>query len=490
MSIDYKKLGSAVQDGKIKYLSVSSVTKFDPASMGGCPRRWYYHYVEGDKEEGTAAQELGTQIHKEIAHYLLTGQDLLGSIARQALPLLPEPKSNLYVETPIATQSEDGKELNSALHAAGVPFVGDIDLLYVRGDTMYLIDHKTTGRRKGDLPDADYVANSIQMTGYGVVAASAVTAPKHVFLAHNYIGTKTKFAIQVGKTEPAADVVARWSAKMDPLVEYMQRIAGEKDAAKVPQNTESCHAWRRTCKYATKCFVDPIEQLVQLGNRKGEDMGLNILDALKSTSAPAPKQEATIPPPAGSGPDGAFYTPQQQDIYGVDAKGQQVLPPDAPESDPAIAAEPPPLDEPLPTLVAEKAAALDPAPKKRGRPRKADVAPTPPPAVSAPAPTLAAVAPAASTVICVDCIAPGVQSLAPYVDKLVAGLAKTANVVDVRTIREKDSPLAFGGWRGVLAALARREPPTPGVYSVVSNELVDAVLEGLEASAVIARGRR
>jgi hypothetical protein len=69
------------------------------------------------------------------------------------------------------------------------------------------------------------------------------------------------------------------------------------------------------------------------------------------------------------------------------------------------------------------------------------------------------------------------RDLAPYVADLAAKAASAAGVPDVR-MAPKDSPLAFGGWKGALAAAARQNPPK-GICHVAPGDLADAVIEGL-----------
>ena len=74
----------------------------------------------------------------------------------------------------------------------------------------------------------------------------------------------------------------------------------------------------------------------------------------------------------------------------------------------------------------------------------------------------------------VDCIPPrGAEPLAPYVQELCAGIAKFFGTADLRVAPDKDSLLAYGGWRGVLAAAVRDKPPAPGTYYIVRRSDID-----------------
>lgn len=81
------------------------------------------------------------------------------------------------------------------------------------------------------------------------------------------------------------------------------------------------------------------------------------------------------------------------------------------------------------------------------------------------------------------------RDLTAYVHDLATKAANAAGVPDVR-MASKDSPLAFGGWKGALAAAARQNPPK-GICHVARGELADAVIEGLApiASMVVRPSR-
>lgn len=83
------------------------------------------------------------------------------------------------------------------------------------------------------------------------------------------------------------------------------------------------------------------------------------------------------------------------------------------------------------------------------------------------------------------------DDLEPYVADMLRKMEKQFGVADVR-FSPKDSPLAYGGWKGALVAGVSAMPPAPGVYRlafVKGNEMRELVLEGLQkAGAAIARG--
>lgn len=142
---------------------------------------------------------------------------------------------------------------------------------------------------------------------------------------------------------------------------------------------------------------------------------------------------------------------------------------------------------------------------KRGRPTKAEAeAKAALAAAVAPAETVPA-APAQTPVqstpgnvstpgkspltLLINVTCPQATDLAPYVAKLAAALASKHGAPDVR-LGQKQSDLAFGGWKALLALTALANPPT-GLCTIQSGELADPVIEALApVAAVVGRGSR
>ncbi|QDF01392.1 AT hook motif [Myxococcus xanthus] len=148
-----------------------------------------------------------------------------------------------------------------------------------------------------------------------------------------------------------------------------------------------------------------------------------------------------------------------------------VLPPDAP------------APTPVQTAPEVAQATEQPAPKRRGRPRKVAESEQPK---------------GEMRVLFVDCIpttfdGPTPESLTSYVDTMHRKVAEAGGVDDVR-FAGSDSALGFGKWRGALAMAARAELPPPGAYfalGVAQSELMQVIVEALEpAFDVVVRGTR
>jgi hypothetical protein len=167
---------------------------------------------------------------------------------------------------------------------------------------------------------------------------------------------------------------------------------------------------------------------------------------------------ATPPPPAA--PAVALSKPEAAQEQ--QAQTATIVPPDAPKSDPAKAAEQPAAAE-------EKG--------KRGRKPKSG-APTDEHVEFTPLRIFIDAVP--------NCDA---TPLAAYVAKQVADIEKTFDVIDIRCAPSKradgtENPIAFGKWKGALAGAIKADPPPAGTYVALGthgSELMQVAVEALEA---------
>lgn len=83
--------------------------------------------------------------------------------------------------------------------------------------------------------------------------------------------------------------------------------------------------------------------------------------------------------------------------------------------------------------------------------------------------------------VSVDQRSPWAQSLNGYIREIVLSLESEYKVLDIRLAPTNDNPLAFGKWKGVLAAVVRSKLPEAGDYyvSVNGSEITQTVLEAL-----------
>lgn len=170
----------------------------------------------------------------------------------------------------------------------------------------------------------------------------------------------------------------------------------------------------------------------------------------------------------------------------------------APQATPDSASPPPPppviAPPPPPMLVQTGRTSYDgmmisnPPRTGNGLPPAPPAPPAPPPAVTQvqglpPLPPLPPPEPIINgLMVFVDVRAergPALTPLEDYYARFVRGMEQLTGSRDVRTA-EKNTPLAFGGWKGYLAAYCRAEPPVPGRYFARgTDEFAMVVLEAI-----------
>jgi hypothetical protein len=494
-----------------EYLSVSQVQTFDPSTYGGCNRKWYFGYVLKIPSPQTQSQKTGEDGHKRIEHYLKTGEDVLGILERAGKHFMPAPKVRLLLEHPI----HGGKGL--LLTAGGVPFKGYIDV--VNEDETYMDDegviHDDDNRI--EIIDWKFLSNlqyaksgkdlidSTQMIGYAEWARRNYEHRGYsagVRLSHGTFQTvgargarKSTVALDWGRVQE------EWE-KIEPVVASLKIAAEATRVEDVDPNYAACDAYKG-CPHRSICPRSAEAKLFSiLGHHKGKggtSMGVSLLSKFKRP--PATAEVAT----------------EVKKLKAEEAAA--INPPDAPKSEPPGSAKPfsteeklamtPEIaeaskkwDPPAEEQAAEKAVAATTTAKRRGRPKVVTpVAENPhavmpieavekhvttaPPVLETDKTMAASALPAHKMIIFSDVVYEGFfgfQDLAPYVRGLCEKLEKEFNAADIRCA-PKDSVLAFGGWRGVLAAAVRAEPPAAGFYrlDVRMSEIHQVVLETLRA---------
>ncbi|TSC23278.1 PD-(D/E)XK nuclease family protein [Corallococcus sp. Z5C101001] len=406
----------AVEDGVLRHLSVSQLRRF-----ALCERAWFFSKVLRLPERPSKAREVGTATHAQLEHYLRTGADVLGPIAAAGKHLLPAPGADLLVEEHFGEPSP--------LFADGVPLTGFIDLVNPRQlaeGVLRVTDHKTTSSITRYAATPEQLASAghdagIQMVGYGywaVLAAERFPGLKWLELEHLYFQTRgTREARSVVTTVSAEHVRDEWRARIDPMARRMRDVARATSPNQVKPSWSACQKYGG-CPFQTQCLN------AQSQGKPPMSLVNRITKSATSTMAPTPAPAAP-----------------EQELAAV-------LPPDAPQSDPALASAP----------------ASDEAPRRKRR-------------------TKAEMEAAHGLSLFVDCVpnCPA-EPLAGYVGRMVAKIEQECGVVDIR-VAPNDSPLAYGKWKGVLAATIRAEPPEPGTYAalgVAGSELMQVAVEALE----------
>lgn len=328
----------AVQDGILKRTSVSAIATFDESQVGGCERKWWFSRVAGLETPPSKSASKGVEVHKQIEHWLKTGEDVLGDVAKPA-------KKHA---TPKSPTCEVEKRFDGELVASGVPLLGYIDL--VDWGRCEVLDWKTTSARLEATPSGRQLIRTVQMPGYGKWMLDQ-TREDQVRLTHVYLSTKkpgqSKHSTALFRRD---EIESRWG-EVEQVVDRMKLVAGAKSVEDVRPNYQACSAYGG-CAYRDVC---PRSSRLVLADLLGVDMSL--MDKLKVQEAKSKlvQEEAMI--------TGSRVQELVPDAPVGSGLITGILPPDAPKSKPELAAEP------IVEAVVEKAQEIV-AEKKRGRKKK------------------------------------------------------------------------------------------------------------------------
>ena len=315
-----------IVDGKLLECSPSMLNAFDQSTRFGCERRGRFKYIDGLPEPQSGNAALGESLHELIEHRLRTGNDPEGESEAHGIYL-----AGKHMIEEVAARKILGVEIAlDPFYIEGVKVKGYIDVLHENG----IVDWKTTSdiRRYGKT--AEQLAWDTQMVLYGL----STDLPR-VQLAHGQFQTRGAKRTEFVEVEVTRDHLDSHLEKVIiPLVERIKFIAGDPESAR-PDFTKCFN-----CPFRAKCPTVSGDQIVSFFAKYNQ----------ATTTA--------TPPPA---------------------QAQPILPPDAPKSDPALAAEPPktkekerllvvkeePKPEPEPVVEEPKAEESPVPPPKRGRPK-------------------------------------------------------------------------------------------------------------------------
>ena len=297
----------SIVDGKISRLSVSQLSRFDTREHGGCKRKWWFKYIGKIPDPPSPHAMEGISGHARFQAYYSGQPVLLLDCDLPALEHLPRPGSGALPEVRL-----------ERLTLLRIPFQGSMDL--VHGRDVY--DYKYQSQIR------PYSEPTAQVWGYLEELRLRYDSIGSFSFNHVYIAKKQPWkAKKVPQTYSAREIERSWLS-YGPLVKEMQDCSQEPDHLKVEANKKACYAYG-PCPYLSICNRVNI-------NKEEIEMG-SFLDEI----AAAKKEAAAVTLPE------------------VNAA---VLPPDAPPPDAVPTAPPPVAVPPVETA---------PAPKKRGRPKKA-----------------------------------------------------------------------------------------------------------------------
>lgn len=259
----------SVTDGVLHHVSASQLKTFEL-----CPRKWWFQKVAHTPDHSsTLARDLGTEIHAQLEAYLAGGPPPAHPSARAGLFHLPPPSPDILIEAPLLP----------AIHLAGVPWEGKIDVVVPpvpqTPTEAWVIDHKTTSNYRYILNPKSLSADT-QMVSYAHWVALRYWGPSslqrgthRIKVSHVYYHTKPE---RLGVGEPLSrrvdawvntvDIPRQW-AELTETVEEMKVAARAEDPAAVYGNRDSCRAYGG-CPYQSRCQVEKpknLTGLMQLG---------------------------------------------------------------------------------------------------------------------------------------------------------------------------------------------------------------------------------
>lgn len=326
------ELGGSVQivDGKptLIYANASLITNADTASEGGCLRKVWFERVGGREREETDAQKAGTDMHAEIEHYELTGENVLSPLAaagRHFIPKVWQAPHLFKVEHPMV-RSVDKKITRAWLYADETPAAGHIDLVNLSGyytdengelrkddqDVAEVLDHKSTAGLQW-AKTAKQVADTIQMNTYGAwllrwAGAGEFTYQRdhveRVRFTHISYSKKKPHAAQLSTSIRTAEQIEEKWKYATSIVRTIKDAIKETEAIKVPGNKKACYAYRSQCPHLGVCSIGSHDSLEGLFNKIASDFKLpdqeeqatmGILSDMNLTPVPAQPTAATSP---------------------------------------------------------------------------------------------------------------------------------------------------------------------------------------------------
>jgi len=203
-----------------------------------CPSRWYAQKILGIKTPTTAAMALGSKLHKELEHYLLTGDESgLSDRTRPAIGQFP------------TSVSSDQVERRVDLHTGVVPIVGYID--FEIPTERVVVDHKTTSAWKW-CKEPGELAFDAQAIIYCMDALERWGGDEPITFRHVYYRTKQKPGSRTSEVVFEPDEIRERFAALVDHVSTMSDHADLTSWGEVPVNPSACNDYGG-CPFRPEC---------------------------------------------------------------------------------------------------------------------------------------------------------------------------------------------------------------------------------------------
>lgn len=249
-----------------EYASASQMKKIDVEKEPetSCFRRFGFQYVMGFPDPAGKAAELGSEVHKLLENFLLTGQVFppgrAGRLAHTAMPYVKEAVGRPGLE--VEGRSDASQEATAFLYVEdGITYKGYVDVAWMHpGGFPVVRDWKTSSNPKAHGLTLATMLKDPQAVLYARQALARHDAPR-VMLDWIYMTTR-------GPKQPAFAVRAQYTKKQIdeawPRVHTLGRKVAQlkvetKHANELEPNWKACNAYGKPCPFMESCdgALDP-----------------------------------------------------------------------------------------------------------------------------------------------------------------------------------------------------------------------------------------
>lgn len=336
-------------------LSPSQIESFDHNAPFGCQRKWWYRNIGRVPDKSSPGAQLGTEVHGIIERYILKEAGKDASSAAKAI------FGAMIGMVDKWAPDIDRIEMKTFTHISGLKLVCKIDATLKGGKGV--LDWKTTsnlstkykGYKKAGGP---YLKQDTQMIVYALVYFEFLEAmgqkAGEILLVHCAAQTKT----DAKNSYPTFEVVEKItreevdryvSAIIVPLIEEMKVVSQVTTAEKVKGDSRKCFM----CSYNNRCSIANPGETTMTSAKE-------MLAMYKKNNTTPVVTKVTPEVPVSTQADVQLYT-LSEPMAPEPRHPQQVLPPDAPKSDPKInAAHVPGFQDPRLMKGTEEAQVVEP----------------------------------------------------------------------------------------------------------------------------------
>lgn len=290
-----------------------------------CHRKWFYSKVMRLPEPVHPSAALGTEVHSVLENYV------------QGIPCDPAPEvarilTHIWASPLLQKMKAVGALIEQGIEVeiGGHPLIGRIDAYWVDGNTIHIVDHKTTKDFKWAKSEQDALSDP-QTIVYGHWALSQPGIERVVFV-YNYIKTASPAA------PPMLVEVEHTRASIQPFIGAAASILSEMFAAStltehdVERTPEACWAFGG-CAFRQVCFASGSATKENTVSFQTSDMSKkleSLFGAVNAAPTPATPAPPTPPkfqpaPPPAPAPPAPVHIETPEAVRGDGANARPVI---------------------------------------------------------------------------------------------------------------------------------------------------------------------